>query len=172
MSDAIATTQPMECAFGSKIERSKALFDALSVVMLPVELIRLISEYAVVELSEFWDANILPLLSRRDVSPTHITAYNGYEDYDTEPFIKSYRLEEYRVRSEATDPWKQWNELDHWWGIPLTELMKALARFPRRKLFSELSVKPRSWSDFDKSSLPPDTECVGYSPETAGNSSE
>ncbi len=52
---------------GSKLERSKAVTEALSFV--PVELIRLISEYTVSDLRELWEVSILPLLSRRDIFP-------------------------------------------------------------------------------------------------------
>ncbi len=153
----------MSVANGSNIERSKAVTEALSFV--PPELIRVISEYAVVELSEFWDANILPLLSRCDIFPVGwVSAYNSREEIDPgddTSWITGYHLGEYRVRSGPDEPWERWYPALAWHSATCTQLVERLAIFPRRKLFSELPA-PKSlvWFGFDKSPLPPEIQTV------------
>ncbi len=132
------------------VQSLNALFDALSFA--PAELIRLISEYAVLELSEFWDTHISPLLSRRDVSPKSVPAYNDKERIDSESWITACRLEV--CRSHSTTAKTQWR------STKCSQVMERLAALPRRKLFSELSVKPANVNEFDRRPLPSHIQTV------------
>ncbi len=150
-------------AIGSKLARSKALFDALSFV--PVDLVRVISEYAVSELREIWDAFILPVLKRRDICPPDVEAY-GREEVDSDSWIENYSFS-YELHTSAPGSFvlpgivracsQYARRKPNWKPATFGVLMDKIAVLQRRKRYHELPSKPEEWSEFDRLPLPSPT---------------
>ncbi len=151
----------MSDVIGSKSERSNALFDTLSFV--PVELIRLISEYTVSELGEFWEVSILPLLKKRcDIFPDSVQSY-GREEIDSDSWIENYSFS-YKLHNSSPGSFvlpevvrvgsQYARDKPNWKPATFDVLMDKIAVLQRRKRYHELPSKPKSWSEFDRLPLP------------------